>query len=243
MKKVIGWSVITGISALMFGAGVLLFIEKKETEVKVRDVEITAKGLTKQEDSPASNLGEAMKDSAAPEEIAAAEKENVESPTDREKRVAREAALREKYAKENDEFVHVVSLEGENTYVEGVIRNVDHLINYGRTEMDTVRVIHLTTHQKITADEKWGAAPMTPKTTLALVENIEKHPEYNFELLRVAKMWAADDFSEVAAQHNHLHTRMQGVQGIATGAATAKQEKEFVLKYFDSSVAQELGFY
>lgn len=244
MKKVIGWTVIAGMSGLMLGAGLLLSIEKEETVSKVQDAKINVEDSSTQEDSAASDPGDAVKDSVPPEELAPEYKENVEPPEDREKRLAREAALREKHAKESGEFVYVISPEGENTYVEGVIRNVDHLINYGKTESNAIRVMHLMTHQKIQADEKWGAAPMTPITTARLVETLEKHPEYDPELLRVAKMWAANDFSEIDAQHNYLNTLLQGTvdEGHATGIATLEEEKEFVLKYFDPGVAQELGF-
>ncbi len=98
------------------------------------------------------------------------------------------------------------------------------------------------THQKIAAEDIWGAIPMTPFTIEQLVFHLNNKPDYDPELSRIAERWQAGDFSEVAAQHNDLNTKLKADVGQASGNATQEQEKKFVLKYFDASVAQELGF-
>ncbi|MCP3763276.1 DUF6241 domain-containing protein [Domibacillus sp. A3M-37] len=258
MKKIIGWSVITGISGLMIGAGFLLSIEKEEAS-SVKDVSINTELIENatSDENVASDetvkmdtdlVDSVVADGTIKTKAAVTEgpeyKVNAESPEQRENRVLRESLLREQYAKEDGSFVRVVSLEGENTYVDGIIKNVEFIINYGKTETDAIRVMHLMTHQKVQAEQKWGAAPMTPTSTSRLVMALKKHPEYDPELLRVAEMWAANDFSEVDAQHNYLNTKLKATveEGAATGVATPEEEKEFVQKYFDSSVAQELGY-
>lgn len=134
--------------------------------------------------------------------------------------IIKEALLREGYTKEDGSLVHVISLEDENTYVDEIVKNVEHLINYGKTETDAIRVMHLMTQQKIQAEEKWGAAPLTPTSAERLLLTLKKHPE----LLRIAQMWEANDFSEIDTQHNYLNTRLKGTvdEGAATGIATSE---------------------
>ncbi|OAH55187.1 hypothetical protein AWH48_20195 [Domibacillus aminovorans] len=231
MKKIIGWSIVAGMVALMIGGGFLLSSQKEETQAV---------------ESVSTSIDFPLKEEKTIEGFNDPITKYLNQRTDetREVELAREREIAAKYKAETGEDVKVVSLEGENTYVDGVIRNVDHLINYGKTQEDAIHVMHLMTHQKIQAEQKWGAAPLTPTTTAKLVETLESHPEYNPELLRVAKRWAANDFSEIDAQHNYLDTLLKGVveEGHATGLSTPEEEKEFVLKYFDDSVAQELGF-
>lgn len=245
LKKIIGWSVITGVFVVGLGAGALLLTEKEQVP-EVRNSEAIVEEPSIQEDLVSTNSDENNLDK---EKIELEDEEYTpfpaqETPEERERRVLREAELREKYSKEKGAFAHVRSLEGDNSYVDGVIRNVDHFINYGKVEEETIQFMHLMTHQKIQAAAKYGAAPLTPVTVAKLVEVLENHPEYDPELLKIAKRWAANDFSEIDHQHNYLNTRLGGVvdEGHAIGVATSEEEKEFILKYFDESVAQDLGF-
>ncbi|MGG3448785.1 DUF6241 domain-containing protein [Domibacillus aminovorans] len=167
--------------------------------------------------------------------------QNQRTPETREMEVAREQALEAKYKTETGKDVEVVALEGENVHVDGIVKNSDDL-KFGYSESDVIRVMHLMTHQKIIAEDVWGAVPMTPSTIDQLITHLKNHPEYDPDLLYVAQRWKEGNFSAIDHEHNYLHTRLKATKGAATGIATSEQEKEFVLKYFDPSVAREIGF-
>ncbi|WP_050183889.1 DUF6241 domain-containing protein [Domibacillus robiginosus] len=167
--------------------------------------------------------------------------QNARTPETRERELERERAIAAKYEAETGKSVDVRAVEGENIYVDGIVKNSAEL-KFGYSELNVVGIMHLMTHQKIQAEDVWGAVPMTPSSIKQLVDYLNQHPEYDPDLLYVAQRWQEGNFSAIDDEHNYLHTRLQGNKGAATGIATDKQEKEFVLKYFDPSVAQELGF-
>ncbi len=102
-------------------------------------------------------------------------------------------------------------------------------------ENELMSAIHKMSHQKVTAEKKWGAIPLTPervKRLLAVVnENQTKYK--NAELyLDILNRWAEGDFSEAVADHNDIWALQGGTVGEATGIASTAEEKDFIEKNF-----------
>lgn len=95
-----------------------------------------------------------------------------------------------------------------------------------------INTMHKMTHQKIIADEKWGAIPMTKENIDNLVKVLE-NGDYDSRLLRIAKKWQDGNFNSVADDHNTLWNMQGGTIGRAIRNATEEEEREFIARNFD----------
>lgn len=109
------------------------------------------------------------------------------------------------------------------------------------SEADVIQAMHEMTHQKVKADQKWGAVPLTANTAEAvytIVENSDfKHKD---DLLKIASRWKKADFSEIVSDHNYFWGLQGGTIGKAYGKLSKIEEQTFVLNNFGEEVAQEL---
>lgn len=105
------------------------------------------------------------------------------------------------------------------------------------SEGQIINMMHKMTHQKVIADEKWGAIPMTKENIDNLVKVLE-NGDYDSRLLRMAKKWQEGDFNSIVSDHNTLWTMQDGTIGRATRKATEEEEKEFIAEHFDVKPAE-----
>lgn len=96
------------------------------------------------------------------------------------------------------------------------------------SEHEALAYMHKMTHQKVRAEEKWGAIPMDA-TNIAAVKaavtaNNWKHKD---TLLQIIARWEAGDFSQAHHDHNAIWKMQNGSIGIAYGLLTAEEEEQF----------------
>ncbi|MEQ2468014.1 DUF6241 domain-containing protein [Niallia sp. CLA-SR-H024] len=89
------------------------------------------------------------------------------------------------------------------------------------------------THQKVRADEKWGAVQMTAER-IDMLYNIVKYSTYENKdtLLGILSKWKAGDFRTADEDHNALWRLQDGTIGKATGILSEEEEQEFIEKTF-----------
>ena len=129
-------------------------------------------------------------------------------------------------AKVNDEFLQKqIKVNGESsitlpTLVEG-------------SESKVTDIMHKMTHQKVVADEKWGAIEMTPENIVTLKKHVKEN-NYKSEkfFLEILERWESGNFDKVDKDHNALWREQEGTIGIAYDLMTEQQEKRFIEKNF-----------
>lgn len=136
------------------------------------------------------------------------------------------------------------------TYEEtGALDQVDGLdrvgLNGNSTEEKILEVMHQMTHQKIAANQKWGAVPMTTRNIEqleAIVSNSDKirSDKVQKELLVIIANWERGDFSEADAEHNYIWDLQDGTLGKARGLLSKEQEQKFIKEWFlDEETAED----
>lgn len=103
------------------------------------------------------------------------------------------------------------------------------------SERQVQHAIHAMSHQKVKADEKWGAIPMTPDRITRLLEVVEHNKNgyaYYEAYVEILSNWDKGDFSNAVTEHNLIHTFQNGTVGEATRLLTPQEEKEYVDFYF-----------
>lgn len=100
-------------------------------------------------------------------------------------------------------------------------------------EYRVISTMHEMTHQKVVADEKWGATQMTEER-INMLYNIVKYSTYHekFDLLKILSKWKAGDFRTVDSDHNMLWKMQDGTVGEATGILSEEEEQKFIEKTF-----------
>lgn len=109
------------------------------------------------------------------------------------------------------------------------------------TENDVIAAMHSMTHQKVVAEQKWGAIPMSKKNA-ETVKNIvsQSNFEKKEELLAIAERWVNRDFSKIIDDHNYFWTSQEGNIGKATGVMDPVDEQNFSLNNFGDEVTRQL---
>lgn len=101
------------------------------------------------------------------------------------------------------------------------------------SESEVVDVMHKMTHQKVIANEKWGAIPLIPDT-IEQVYEIVYSSEFKIkdDLLEILEKWKAGDFSQAHKDHNYFWSYQDGTIGKALGVMSEEQEREFIINNF-----------
>ncbi|MGG1676404.1 DUF6241 domain-containing protein [Neobacillus sp. NRS-1170] len=103
------------------------------------------------------------------------------------------------------------------------------------SENDMRDVIHQMSHQKVVADKKWGAIPLTNKRVNRLLE-VVKENQANYintdVYYGILKRWAKGDFSRADEDHNAIWSLQKGTVGKADGLASSKEERDFIEENF-----------
>ncbi|WP_251548628.1 DUF6241 domain-containing protein [Neobacillus muris] len=98
------------------------------------------------------------------------------------------------------------------------------------------------THQKVKAEDKWGAIPMIPDTINQVYEIVSNsHFELKTDLLEILDKWKNRDFSQVDADHNYIWNQQGGTVGRAYGIMSQSEEKTFVLNNFGQEYLAAMG--
>ena len=104
-------------------------------------------------------------------------------------------------------------------------------VDTNMTEENVQQYIHEMTHQKVVADQKWGATEITPENIenlLTIVKANEDVYEHSTMYINILESWKAGDFTNVVGAHNSIWHLQGGNVGRATGYATPEEEKEFI---------------
>jgi hypothetical protein len=104
-------------------------------------------------------------------------------------------------------------------------------------EDSVLMTMNQMTHQKIAAEEKTGAVPMTKPNIEEVTEFVEDSDfEHKDEMLRILDKWAEGDFSNVDGDHDYILKMQDGTKGWSTGLFTPEEEAQFVLVNWGSKL-------
>lgn len=73
------------------------------------------------------------------------------------------------------------------------------------TEAEIIRYLHEMTHQKVRADVKWGAVPMTIQNIRKMIRIVQENKErlkHEDRYLKMLRMWKNENFSLADEQHS-----------------------------------------
>lgn len=105
----------------------------------------------------------------------------------------------------------------------------------GMAQEYVVEVMHKMVHQKVKAEDKWGAIPMSDDTVSQLIEFLEKSDLRSKDaLLKIAHDWKAGNFSHADKDHNFFWEQQGGTIGKAYGLLTPEEEAEFIKNNFEN---------
>lgn len=115
--------------------------------------------------------------------------------------------------------------------IEGISYKVD--LDENSTQEEVIDVMHKMTHQKVRAEQKWGAIPMIPETINDVYEIVSKSSfERKESLLEILERWKSGDFSKADEDHNYFWTYQGGTVGKAYGIMSKNEEVEFIKNNF-----------
>ncbi len=95
--------------------------------------------------------------------------------------------------------------------------------------------LHHMSHQKVQADEKWGALQLTPERVQRLMQVVESDREkYDHEsvYLSILERWDQGDFSKAVHDHNAIWRLQNGNTGMATRLLNTEEEQEYIENNF-----------
>ncbi|CAM3629870.1 DUF6241 domain-containing protein [Mesobacillus zeae] len=108
-------------------------------------------------------------------------------------------------------------------------------ISENPTQEEIVVIMHKMTHQKVMAEDKWGAIPMTPDTINKVLEAVNAN---NFtikaDLLRILEKWKRSDFDTIDLDHNYFWEHQGGTVGKAYGKLNSSEEADFIKNNFQA---------
>ncbi|MBM7572913.1 DUF6241 domain-containing protein [Aquibacillus albus] len=94
--------------------------------------------------------------------------------------------------------------------------------------------IHLMTHQKVYADEKWGSAEITKERIVKMREIIYEKDFANEQFLSSAlSQWEQGNFENAVDVHNYIWEQRNGTAGKATRLLTDEEEQEYIEEHFE----------
>lgn len=104
------------------------------------------------------------------------------------------------------------------------------------TADDVISVMHKMTHQKVRAEDKWGAIPMTEDTIKQVYDAVSKKDfddmELKEDLMYILEKWQNNDFRSVDEDHNFFWKYQDGTIGRAYGTMSRDEELEFIRNNF-----------
>ncbi|MEI5906974.1 DUF6241 domain-containing protein [Bacillus spongiae] len=132
-----------------------------------------------------------------------------------------------------------INKEEEEKEVEEQTKNIGGELIYeldldsSSTQEEVIEIMHNMTHQKVKAEKKWGAIPMSDNTINQVYEFISTS---NFskkdDLLRITEKWKNGDFSSIVQDHNYFWEYQGGTVGKAYGVMSSQEEATFIENNF-----------
>ncbi|MFD2615741.1 MULTISPECIES: DUF6241 domain-containing protein [Terrilactibacillus] len=127
----------------------------------------------------------------------------------------------------------IKSEEAQTEKIGGIKTDLE--LSQDPTEDEVLEIMHEMTHQKVKADEKWGAVQMTPEHIQTLLELVAKNNfENKDELSSILNKWKKKNFSTVDQDHNDLWSLQGGNVGKAYGILSESEEQVFIKNNFES---------
>ncbi|UTR10056.1 DUF6241 domain-containing protein [Evansella sp. LMS18] len=111
-----------------------------------------------------------------------------------------------------------------------------------RTSQDQILIIiHHMAHQKIRAEQKWGAVPLVEDTVDQLYEVVSEndYPRKEF-LLQIIGEWKEGDFRFIDHHHNEVWEIQGGTVGKAYGILDPAEEWQFIEQEFSDIIEEQL---
>ncbi|WP_433958719.1 DUF6241 domain-containing protein [Cytobacillus horneckiae] len=106
-------------------------------------------------------------------------------------------------------------------------------ISKNSTQEEIIDVMHQMTHQKVRAEKKEGAIPMS-HDTIAQVYQIVVNSDFErkADLLAMLEQWKIGNFSSVDSDHNYFWEYQGGSSGMAYGRLSLAEEEAFIKENF-----------
>lgn len=129
------------------------------------------------------------------------------------------------YATEREEY------EEQTKNIGGQIFELE--LTDSTTEVEIIEIMHKMTHQKVKAEDKWGAIPMSGHTVSQVLEFL-KQTDFasKADLIDIAEKWKKGDFQTVDYDHNYFWQWQGGTVGRAYGIMSTAEEEEFIKNNF-----------
>ncbi|QSS98750.1 hypothetical protein IMZ31_11595 [Pontibacillus sp. ALD_SL1] len=132
------------------------------------------------------------------------------------------------------------SEEEENNFIElneKRDRPIEEVYTEGMSESAIQDAIHQMSHQKVIANKKWGALPITMERINRLIEVVEMNNyTHKQDYLEILTAWKNKDFANIDDHHNMIWEKQGGTVGKATGVMSIAEEKEFIENHFGSEL-------
>ena len=115
------------------------------------------------------------------------------------------------------------------------IREIKYDLNLpSKTSQDTViDVMHKMTHQKVRAEKKFGAIPLSDETVNQVYEIvINSNFVLKDDLLAILSQWKIGNYSNIDLDHNYFWEYQDGEIGKAYGKLGLAEEEKFIKKNF-----------
>ncbi|KRF63696.1 hypothetical protein ASG99_22295 [Bacillus sp. Soil768D1] len=106
-------------------------------------------------------------------------------------------------------------------------------LSQNSTQEEVMDVMHHMTHQKVIAEEKWGAVEMNSENINAVYEIVNDSDfMLKGDLLNIVTGWKEGIFDNVAQDHNYFWEYQRGTVGRATGTLNSNEEAKFIENNF-----------
>ncbi|MCO0600030.1 DUF6241 domain-containing protein [Peribacillus butanolivorans] len=106
-------------------------------------------------------------------------------------------------------------------------------LSQNSTQEEVMDVMHHMTHQKVIAEEKWGAVEMNSENINAVYEIVNDSDfMLKGDLLNIVTGWKEGNFDNVAQDHNYFWEYQRGTVGRATGTLNSNEEAKFIKNNF-----------
>jgi hypothetical protein len=103
----------------------------------------------------------------------------------------------------------------------------------GMAEERIQSVIHMMSHQKIEAEDKWGFIPLTAERVKRLIEVVNANDYRHSGLyLDILNRWNESNFSQADKDHNAVWYLQNGSIGKASGLLTIEEEQQLIEEYY-----------
>ncbi|MGJ3197450.1 DUF6241 domain-containing protein [Peribacillus frigoritolerans] len=120
-----------------------------------------------------------------------------------------------------------VEMEEQTSEIGGVQDETG--LTQNSTQEEVMDVMHHMTHQKVIAEEKWGAVEMNSENINAVYDIVvDSDFMLKGDLLNIVSGWKEGNFDNVAQDHNYFWEYQNGTVGKATGILNTDEEAEFI---------------